>query len=74
MNSENTLRYITAHEYISPDPESPHIHRQTQMTFIKPLQVKDTGAQYSSPGDSSDSSSSDSDTDIEGTENITVSK
>ena len=38
------------------------------------MQVKDTGAQYSSPGDSSDSNSSYSDTDIEGTKNIMVAK
>ena len=36
--------------------------------------MKDTGAQYSSPSDSSDSNSSDFDSDIEGTENITVTK
>ena len=38
------------------------------------LHIKDTGAQYSSPSDSSDSDSADSGSDIEGTENITVSK
>ena len=45
---------------------------QTELTL--PLQVTDTGAQYSSPSDSSDSSSSDFESDIEGTENITVAK
>ena len=40
----------------------------------QPLQVIDAGAQYSSPADSSDSSDSDSHSDIEGTENITVAK
>ena len=49
-------------------------HQQTQTEITPTLQVKDTGAQYSSPSDSSDSNSSDSDSDIEGTENITVSK
>ena len=73
-NSESHLRYTTAHEYVNPDPESPQINQQTQTTFITSLQVKDTGAQYSSPGDSSDSDTSDTDTDIEGTENITVAK
>ena len=34
----------------------------------------DTGAQYSSLSESSNNSSSDSDSDIEGTENITVGK
>ena len=38
------------------------------------MRVKDTGAQYSSPSDSSDSNTSDSDSDIEGTENIIVAK
>ena len=38
------------------------------------MQVKDTGAQYSSPSDPDDSSSSEFDSDIEGTENITVTK
>ena len=38
------------------------------------MQVKDTGAQYSSPSESSDSNSFDSDADIEGTKNITVAK
>ena len=36
--------------------------------------MADTGAKYSSPSDSSDSSSLDSDSEIEGTENITVAK
>ena len=48
--------------------------QQTQTEVIPTLHVKDTGAQYSSPSDSSDSSSSPSDSDIEGTENITVAK
>ena len=74
VNSDSGLRYTTAHEYVNPDSESPQTHQQTQMTFTRLLQVKDTGAQYSSPGDSSDSNSSDSDTDIEGIENIMVAK
>ena len=73
-NSDSHLRYTTAHEYVNPDPKSPQISQQTQTTFIRPLQVKDTGAQYSSPEDSSDSNTSDTDTDIEGTKNITVAK
>ena len=73
-NSDSRLRYTTAHEYANPTPESLQINQQSQTTFVRPLQVKDTGAQYSSPGDSSDSSTSDTDTDIEGTENITVAK
>ena len=45
---------------------------KTEITHT--LHVKDTGAQYSSPSDSDDSSSSDLDSDIEGTENITVTR
>ena len=48
--------------------------QQTQTEITRTLQVKDTGAQYSSPSDGSDSSSSDFDSDIEGTENISVTK
>ena len=48
--------------------------QQTQTDIQDILQVKDTGAQYSSPSDTNDSSSSDFDSDIEGTENITVTR
>ena len=48
--------------------------QQTQTEIIHRLQVKETGAQYSSPSDKDDSSSSDFDSDIEGTENITVTR
>ena len=57
-----------------PDPYYFKKDQQTQTEITHTLQVKDTGAQYSSPSDSSDSSSSDFDSDIEGTENITVAK
>ena len=56
-----------------PDPYYLKNDQQTQTEITRTLQVKDTGAQYSSPSDSSDSSS-DFDSDIEGTENITVAK
>ena len=56
-----------------PDPYYLKNDQQTQTETTRTLQVKDTGAQYSSPSDSSDSSS-DFDSDIEGTENITVAK
>ena len=46
----------------------------TQTELIPTLKVKDTGAQYSSPSDRRESSTSDSDSDIEGTENITVTE
>ena len=57
-----------------PDPYYLKNNQQTQIEITHTLQVKDTGAQYSSPSDSSDSNSSDLDSDIEGTENITVAK
>ena len=57
-----------------PDPYCLKNNQQTQTKIIHTLQVKDTGAQYSSPSDSDDSSSSDLGSDIEGTENITVAK
>ena len=55
-----------------PDPYFLKNDQQTQTEITHTLHVKDTGAQYSSPSDSDDSSSSDVDSDIEGTENITV--
>ena len=57
-----------------PNPYYLKNDQQTQTEIIHTLQVKDTGAQYSSPSDSDDSSSSDLDSDIEGTENITVTR
>ena len=48
--------------------------QQTQTEIQEILKVKDTGAQYSSPSDTNESSSSDFDSDIEGTENITVTR
>ena len=72
--STSNWRYTTAHERLYPDPYENKTNQQTQTEFTLPLQVTDTGAQYSSPSDSSDSSSSDFESDIEGTENITVPK
>ena len=72
--SNSNWRYTTAHERVYPDPYYLKNEQQTQTEITHTLQVKDTGAQYSSPSDSSDSSSSDFDSDIEGTENITVAK
>ena len=72
--SNSTWRYKTAHERLNPDPYYLKNDQQTQTETAHTLQVKDTGAQYSSPSDSGDSSSSDFDSDIEGTENITVAK
>ena len=67
-------KYTTAHEQVYPDPYYLKHNQQTQTELIHTLQVRDTGAQYSSPSDDSDSSSSDFDSDIERTENITVTK
>ena len=67
-------RYTTANEPVYPDPYLFKNDQQTQTEIIHTLQVKHTGAQYSSPSDSDDISSSDFDSDIEGTENITVTR
>ena len=72
--SNSNWRYITAHEPFHPVPNYLKSDQETQTEIIQPLQVIDTGAQYSSPSESSVSSSPDSDSDIEGTENITVAK
>ena len=71
--SNSNWRYTTTHERLYPDSYDLKNDQQTQTEITRALQVKDTGAQYSSPSDGSDSSSSDFDSDIEGTENITVS-
>ena len=70
--TNSNWRYITANEPVYPDPYFLKNDQQTQTEITHTLHVKDTGAQYSSPSDSDDSSSSDVDSDIEGTENITV--
>ena len=67
-------RYTTANEPIYPDPYLFKNDQQTQTEIQDILQVKYTGAQYSSPSDTNESSSSDFDSDIEGTENITVTR
>ena len=71
--SASNWRYTTTHERLYPDPYYLKNDQQTQTEITRTLQVTDTGAQYSSPSDSSDSSS-DFGSDIEGTENITVAK
>ena len=70
--SNSNWKYTTANEQVYPYPYYLKNDQQTQTEITHTLQVKDTGAQYSSPSDSNDSSGSDSDSDIEGTENITV--
>ena len=72
--SNSNWRYTTANEPIYPDPYLFKNDQQTQTEIQDILQVKDTGAQYSSPSDTNESSSSDFDSDIEGTENITVTR
>ena len=72
--SNSNWRYATANEPVYPDPYLFKNDQQTQTEIIHTLQFKNTGAQYSSPSDSDDSSSSDFDSDIEGTENITVTR
>ena len=70
--TNSNWRYITVNEPVCPDPYLLKNDQQTQTDITHTLHVKDTGAQYSSPSDSDDSSSSDVESDIEGTENITV--
>ena len=72
--SNSNWRYTTANEQVYSDPYYCRNDQQTQTEITHILRVKYTGAQYSSPSDSEDSSSSDLDSDIEGTENITVAK
>ena len=59
---------------VYPDKNRYRNDQQTQTDIQDILQVKDTGAQYSSPSDTNESSSSEFDSDIEGTENITVTR
>ena len=66
--------YTGSIQPVYPDPYRYRNDQQTQTEIQDILQVKDTGAQYSSPSDTNESSSSDFDSDIEGTENITVTR
>ena len=72
--SNSNCRYTTTYEQFCPDPYYLKNDQQTQTEATHTLHVKDTGAQYSSPSDDSDSSALGFDSDIEGTENITVAK
>ena len=72
--SNTNWKYTTAQELVYPKPYYFKDDKFTQTEVTPTLKVKDTGAQYSSPSDSSDSNTSDTDSDIEGTENITVTK
>ena len=66
-NSSNT-------KPVYPDQYRYRNDQQTQTDIQDILQVKDTSAQYSSPSDTNESNSSEFDSDIEGTENITVTR
>ena len=72
--ANSNWRYTGSTQPVYSDPYSYKNDQQTQTEIQDILQVKDTGAQYSSPSDTDDSSSSDFESDIEGTENITVTK
>ena len=67
-------KYTGSMQLVYPDPYRYRNDQQTQTQIQDILQVKDTGAQYTSPSDTNESSSSDFDSDIEGTENITVTR
>ena len=67
-------KHQTICEYNTPSIEKFRPNQKTQRVLTTALQVKDTGARYSSPLGSSDSDSSDSDDNIDGIENITVEK
>ena len=56
--ANSNWRYTTANQPVYPDPYRCKNHQQTQTEIKHILQVKDTGAQYSSPSDRDDSSSS----------------
>ena len=72
--ANSNWRYTGSNQPVYPDPYKYRNDQQTQTEIQNILQVKDSGAQYSSPSDPEDSSSSEFDSDIEGTENITVTR
>ena len=67
-------KYTSFTQPVYPDLYRYRNDQQTQTEIQDILQVKDSGAQYSSPSDINKSNSSDFDSDIEGTENITVTR
>ena len=72
--ANSNWKYTVSTQPVYPDLYRYRNDQQTQTEIQDILQVKDTGAQYSSPSDTNESSSSDFDSDIEGTENITVTR
>ena len=67
-------QYFTAHEPSYPTNICAKTDQQTQPDIPPQIQLRESGAQYSWPSDDSDGTSSDSESEIEGTENITVAK
>ena len=69
-------RYYTACHYINPTVSYNHMNQETQTTQTSLVSDRDTRAQYTSSSEDSDSDSdtTDYDENIEGTENITVTK
>ena len=72
--ANSNWRYTGSTQPVYPDPYRYRNDQQTQTEIQNILQVKDTGAQYSPPSHIDESSSSEFDSDIEGTENITVTR
>ena len=72
--ANSNWRYTGSTQPVYPDPYRYRNDQQTQTEIQNKLQVKDTGAQYSPPSHIDESSSSEFDSDIEGTENITVTR
>ena len=72
--ANSNWRYTGSTQPVYPDPYRYRNDQQTQTEIQNTLQVKDTGAQYSTPSHIDESSSSEFDSDIEGTENITVTR
>ena len=67
-------RYYTACHYIHPTVSYNHTNQETQTTQTNLVSDRDTRAPYTSSSEDSDSDTSDYDENIEGTENITVTK
>ena len=72
--ANSNWKYTGSTQPVYPDLYRYRNDQQTQTEIQDILQVKDTGAQYSSPSDTNESSSFDFDSDSEGTENITITR
>ena len=73
-HSTTNWEYFTAREPSYSTNICAKIDKETQ-TYTQPqILLREAGAQYSSPSDDSDDISSDSESELEGTENITVAK